>query len=65
MHAVVMPDKSKNMTIKLPPLKPLVQRGHIAHRGGSGIHGDRRTNRLMTHGDQTRAVLAQEVERRP
>ena len=65
MHAVVMPDQSKNITIKLPPLKPWVKRGHIVHRGGSGVHGDRRTNRLRTRGDQRRAILAQEDGSRP
>ena len=65
MHVVVMPDQSKNMTIKLPPLKPWGKRGHIAHRGESGVHGDRRTNRLRTRGEQRRAILAQEVGSRP
>lgn len=57
MHAVVMPDKKKNSTItlRLEPWK--VKRGHAAHRGGNGVHGDRRSNRLRTRAFQRRAAL--------
>jgi hypothetical protein len=52
MHAVTMPDKSKLTTIKLPPLHTWkIRRGHVAHRGGSGLHWDRRLKRLRSRSD--------------
>jgi hypothetical protein len=59
MHAVPMPNKSKDMTIKLTPLKPWVRRGHVAHRSGSGTHGDRRLKRLRSRGDQRRQAIVE------
>ena len=60
MHAT-LPNKSKHSTITLPPLNPWkVKRGHVAHRGGSGRHGDRRLKRLRSRGDVRRAALTQE-----
>jgi hypothetical protein len=57
MHAN-MPDKSKRTRIALARLEPWkVRRGHIAHRGGSGTHGDRRLKRLRSRGDQRRAAV--------
>lgn len=58
MHAVKMPDKSKNIRITLAVDLWKFKRGHVAHRGGSGVHCDRRTNRLRSRGDQRRAALA-------
>ena len=59
MHAVTMPDKSKHTRITLARLDPLkVKRGHSAHRGGAGVHFDRRTNRLRTRSAQRQASLA-------
>ena len=61
MHAVVMPVRSKNVTITLPRIDPSrLKRGHSAHRSGAGTHHDSRTNRLRSRGDQRRAALTQE-----
>lgn len=61
MHSVNMPDKTKRTTITLPPLNPWeISRGHRPHRGGTGMHEDRRLKRLRSRGDQRRAALAGE-----
>jgi len=60
MHTVNMPDKSKRTRITLVAVDPWkVRRGHAAHRGGAGTHGDRRTKRLRSRGDQRRVALAE------
>ena len=57
MHAVKMPDKSKDIRITLAVDPWKVRRGHIAHRSGSGMHGDRRLKRLRSRSDQRRAAM--------
>ena len=59
MHAVNMPDKSKRTTITLQIEPWRVKRGHSAHRGGAGVHHDRRLHRLRTRSAQSRAALAE------
>lgn len=58
MHTTT-PIKSRNPTsIKLPPVDPTkIARGHRPHRGGAGIHADRRLKRLRTRGDQRREAV--------
>ena len=58
MHAT-KPVKSKKITITLATMNAwTVRRGHSAHRGGAGVHFDRRTNRLRTRSAQRQALLA-------
>jgi len=61
MHTVNMPDKSNRTRITLATVDPWkVKRGHAAHRGGAGTHGDRRTKRLRSRGDQRRVAVVDE-----
>jgi len=61
MHPVTMPVKTARTRITLARLDPWkVKRGHIAHRGGAGVHIDRRTNRLRTRSAQRQASLAEQ-----
>mgnify|MGYP001175518285 CR=1 FL=1 len=45
MHTVTAP-KSKRIILTIKT--PTVGKGHAAHRGGAGQHGDRRLKRLTT-----------------
>ena len=45
MHQTTAP-KSDRMTLVIKT--PVVGKGHQAHRGGAGKHGDRRLKRLKT-----------------
>jgi len=61
MHAVTPPKDKKHTRITLPSLYPWrAKRGHAAHRGGAGTHGDRRTKRVRTRGDQKRLAMNDE-----
>ena len=49
-------ERKTTITIHVDPLK--VAKGHQAHRGGAGLHNDRRTKRLRTRSAQRRAALS-------
>ena len=60
MHAT-MPVRAKKITITLAKRSDWkVRRGHSPHRGGAGVHFDRRTNRLRTRPAQRQASLAEQ-----
>ncbi len=54
MHTVTAP-KSKRIILTIKT--PTVGKGHNAHRGGAGNHGDRRLKRLTTRSTITREAM--------
>ena len=57
----------KKKTIKLetnPKEEWEVSKGHMPHRGGGGLHKDRRTKRARTRKDSLRKHLKEEEDER-
>jgi hypothetical protein len=50
-----MKDKT-TITIKTKPIWKAAK-GHQTHRGGAGIHGDRRLGRLKTRGNKDQKAI--------
>ena len=60
MYTINMPIKATNK-ITVAPMDPWqVRRGRRSHRGGSGTHHDRRSNRFRTRGDRMREAMGEE-----
>lgn len=58
MHVTTPPKNRNRTTITLPTIDPTkIARGHRPHRGGSGVHADRRLKRLKTRGEQMREAV--------
>lgn len=58
MHTTTPIKNRRRTTITLPPIDPTkIARGHRPHRGGSGVHGDRRLKRLKTRREQMREAV--------
>lgn len=62
MHTTTPIKNRRTTTIKLPPVDPTkIARGHRPHRGGSGVHADRRLKRLKTRGERVREAVGDEL----
>lgn len=58
MHTTKPIKSRRQTTITIPPVDPTkIARGHRPHRGGAGVHADRRLKRLKTRAEQVREAV--------